>query len=84
MVFTLHAYNISQWLIKNWTNIAFYRESTWYAPTKVEIDEMYFPVLKVQNAKHVVKEHLLVPSMSFYPDFIQILSRFYPYFIKIF
>ena len=25
----------------------------------------------------------LVPSMSFYPDFIQILSRFYPDFIQI-
>ena len=26
---------------------------------------------------------VLVPSMSFYPDFIQILSRFYPDFIQI-
>ena len=28
--------------------------------------------------------HLLVQSMSFYPDLIQILSRFYPNFILIF
>ena len=27
--------------------------------------------------------HLLVQSMSFYPDFIQILSRFYPHFTLI-
>ena len=61
-------------MIKNsfwpaWTNIAFYRETTWYAPSKVEIDEMYFPVLKVQNAKHVVKEHLLAadrPTTDYY------------------
>ena len=29
-------------------------------------------------------ERLIVPSMSFYPDFIQILSRFYPDHIQIF
>ena len=31
----------------------------------------------------ISSSHLLVPSMSFYPDFIQILSRFYPDFIQI-
>ena len=60
--------------------------------SKYEIFKFITLVSVILNLNYRSLERLIVPSMSFYPDFIQILSifyldfiqNFYPFFIQIF